>query len=680
MRVFMQSNLLGVEIQRRTRPFASRLSSDEEPSLQTIRWCAATCSAGRVRGGLPVVFATIHLERPPMSPPQILGTVVGARSWGSASLSKRGAWLDFTGPRPRRTVWLMRFLSALISPAAARQYRLSLWLHGRALGLVFAIAFASLGSQIEALVGSEGIVPAAHQLAWIDAQQGSDALWQKPTLAWLDASDGALLALAAFGAAAGGLLCLGIVPALALGACVASYLSLLHVGGPFTRFQWDTLLIEAGFAALPSTPLCLWHRPGRAAGSRLGRHLTSLLLVKLMFLSGWVKLASGDAAWADGTALIHHYETQPLPNPISWWMHHLPSWSHRVMCGVMFAVELLVPALALLPHVKARRAAAFSISALMLAIIATGNYGFFNLVVIVLCLPLLDDGWVEGALRRLTGWSAPATAAGAAPTPSAVAAQRIGGAIGVALAALLIILWSVIAPGTHASRSAIAVAVTIGAFRYAVMRNRSSRPLPLPGGPRPRAPVPYGPLLLGARRRFADTLAAFGILGSSLVLAARVLPAARPLAEVALEDVRGFHMFNAYGLFAVMTTRRPEIVIEGSADGVSWHAYELPYKPGALSRAPPIVVGHMPRLDWQLWFAALAGRPAPWFMRLLERVKAGDRAVLQLFSHNPFSDTPPRHLRAWLYDYRFSSPEERARGGRWWRRGSPRPFAALPDG
>jgi hypothetical protein len=311
----------------------------------------------------------------------------------------------------------------------------------------------------------------------------------------------------------------------------------------------------------------------------------------------------------------------------------------------------------------------------MLAIIATGNYGFFNLLVIALCLPLLDDGLIDSGLRRLRRRSAPADAPpDVARTPSGDAARRTGGAIGVAVAALLIILWSALAPGAHAARIAIALGITAGAFRYAVTRNQSSRALPLPGQPRRRAPVRYGPLLIGARRGFADALAAFCLLGSSLVFAARVFPSARHVARAALEDVRGFHMFNSYGLFAVMTTHRPEIVIEGSADGVTWRAYELPYKPGELSRAPPIVLGHMPRLDWQLWFAALGGRPAPWLGRLLERMKAGDRAVLGLFANNPFPNAPPRYIRAWLYEYRFSSPEERASTGRWWTRGAPRPF------
>jgi hypothetical protein len=124
---------------------------------------------------------------------------------------------------------------------------------------------------------------------------------------------------------------------------------------------------------------------------------------------------------------------------------------------------------------------------------------------------------------------------------------------------------------------------------------------------------------------------------------------------------------NSYGLFSVMTTRRPEIIIEGSHDGRRWLAYELPHKPGALAKRPRFVAPHQPRLDWQLWFAAL-GAPAPWFERLLLRLLEGAPEVLRLIAHNPFPDRPPRYVRALLYDYEMTDLPTRRRTGRWWRR------------
>ncbi len=126
---------------------------------------------------------------------------------------------------------------------------------------------------------------------------------------------------------------------------------------------------------------------------------------------------------------------------------------------------------------------------------------------------------------------------------------------------------------------------------------------------------------------------------------------------------------NGYGLFAVMTTSRPEIVIEGSDDGTVWRAYEFRYKPGDPRRRPRFVAPHQPRLDWQMWFAALGNyEENPWLVRLVGRLLEGSPEVVELLASNPFPEHPPRFVRAALYDYRFTNSEERRRTGAWWRR------------
>ncbi|MEX1245166.1 MAG: lipase maturation factor family protein [Thermoanaerobaculia bacterium] len=126
---------------------------------------------------------------------------------------------------------------------------------------------------------------------------------------------------------------------------------------------------------------------------------------------------------------------------------------------------------------------------------------------------------------------------------------------------------------------------------------------------------------------------------------------------------------NGYGLFAVMTTSRPEIVIEGSDDGTVWRAYEFRYKPGDPRRRPRFVAPHQPRLDWQMWFAALGSyEENPWLVRLVGRLLEGSPEVVELLASNPFPEHPPRFVRAALYDYRFTNSEERRRTGAWWRR------------
>jgi len=140
-----------------------------------------------------------------------------------------------------------------------------------------------------------------------------------------------------------------------------------------------------------------------------------------------------------------------------------------------------------------------------------------------------------------------------------------------------------------------------------------------------------------------------------------------PLAPItALEP---FRIANQYGLFAVMTHPRTELVIEGSYDGQDWHEYDFKYKPGALDARPKFVAPLQPRLDWQLWFAAL-GSPEqnPWVLSLVEHLLRGTPVVLHLLGHNPFADRPPKFIRILRYEYHFTDAATRARTGHWWSR------------
>ena len=136
--------------------------------------------------------------------------------------------------------------------------------------------------------------------------------------------------------------------------------------------------------------------------------------------------------------------------------------------------------------------------------------------------------------------------------------------------------------------------------------------------------------------------------------------------------IRPFRSINSYGLFARMTTTRPEIIVQGSNDGTEWHDYEFRYKPGDLHRRPPQIAPHQPRLDWQMWFAALGNLERPhsryWFFQFLECLLEDSEEVLALLETNPFPDQPPRYVRALAYDYTFTDPATRADTGAWWAR------------
>jgi hypothetical protein len=146
------------------------------------------------------------------------------------------------------------------------------------------------------------------------------------------------------------------------------------------------------------------------------------------------------------------------------------------------------------------------------------------------------------------------------------------------------------------------------------------------------------------------------------------LPGA-PLVAPLAAAVGPFRSVNAYGLFAVMTTKRPEIVIEGSDDGVIWEAYEFNDKPTDVKRRPQWVAPFQPRLDWQMWFAAL-GRyeEEPWLQNFCLRLLEGSPDVLRLLARDPFRGRPPRYVRAELYQYRFSDKATRRAEGAWWTR------------
>jgi hypothetical protein len=134
------------------------------------------------------------------------------------------------------------------------------------------------------------------------------------------------------------------------------------------------------------------------------------------------------------------------------------------------------------------------------------------------------------------------------------------------------------------------------------------------------------------------------------------------------------HLVNTYGAFGSITRTRHEIVLEGTRESTitaatTWEAYEFKGKPGDPARAAPQIAPYHLRLDWLMWFAAMSSpSDHPWFTALLVKLLEGDRETLGLLRANPFPDRPPAYVRALFYEYRFTSPEERRRTGRWWNR------------
>lgn len=281
----------------------------------------------------------------------------------------------------------MRWLSGLVPITWSR----SAGWYLRLLALIYLAAFISLWVQVEGLIGSQGIAPVEPYLQAVRSHMGYIPWWQVPTLCWMNTSDGFLWLQCGAGALLSIVAALGIaqVPVFAL--LWLLYLSLTVASQQFLGYQWDNLLLEAGFLAIFLAPVqWLAWRPRWAEPPVIVMWLQRWLIFRLMFLSGVVKLNSGDPNWRNLTALTYHYWTQPLPTWTSYYASHWPVGFQKFSAVSMFVVELGMPLLMLGPR-RLRTAAALGVIVLQLLILATGNYGFFNLLAIALCVPLLDD-------------------------------------------------------------------------------------------------------------------------------------------------------------------------------------------------------------------------------------------------------------------------------------------------
>jgi uncharacterized membrane protein YphA (DoxX/SURF4 family) len=280
-------------------------------------------------------------------------------------------------------------------------YRLVSALFLRLLGVIYLIAFASIGVQIKGLAGSTGILPINERLIDFAANSGYERYFKLPTLFWLNASDAALVGAAIAGCVAALCILMHWFSRPALIVAYVLYLSLFHATHPFMNFQWDSLLLETGFLAIFLTPQ-----------SRVVILLFRWLLFRLRFMSGISKLSVGDPAWANLTALDTYFEVQPLPNPVAWYMHQLPEWILHFGTFATLVIEILVPLMMFLPR-RWRFAAAWITIFWQVLIILTSNHNWINLLTIVLCLFLFDDRALRrvlpAALQASLDWQAPAS-------------------------------------------------------------------------------------------------------------------------------------------------------------------------------------------------------------------------------------------------------------------------------
>ncbi|HEY1251847.1 MAG TPA: lipase maturation factor family protein [Thermoanaerobaculia bacterium] len=466
----------------------------------------------------------------------------------------------------------------------------------RGLALVYLIAFLVAANQFVPLLGERGLLPVPRfvQAVPFAASPSLFFLWPRDSAfvaaAWLGVAL-ALVALTGLSERRGWL-----PSALTWGALWVLYLSFVNVGQVFYGFGWETMLLEAGF-------LAIFLGGERTAPSIIPIVLIRWMLFRTMFGAGLIKIR-GDTCWRDLTCLYYHYETQPMPNPLSWYFHWLPKPIHKF--GVLFNhfTELVVPFGYFAPQPIAAIAGVVTIF-FHVWLMASGNFSFLGLMTIVLAISTLDDRFLARALRLVPR-------AGALPSRPhrRAAASRAQRGIVRGLAVLVALL---------------SIAPTVNLL-----------------SPRQAMNTSYDPL----------------------------------------------HLVNSYGAFGSITRPRYEVVVFGTSaptvDGQTpWREYAFKAKPGDLHRTPPQIAPYHLRLDWLMWFCGFTPwYGQPWFANFMAKLLQNDARTLSLMAGNPFPDEPPRFVRALLFEYRFTTPEERRKTGDWWVRhlqGEYFPIVSLDD-
>jgi hypothetical protein len=455
----------------------------------------------------------------------------------------------------------------------------------RLLGFVYAVAFLVAAQQLVPLIGEHGLTPANHFLASVQTQLGSGAagMLRVPTLFWLGISDHGMLIFAWTGFALSLVVLAGYANAIILSVLWAMYMSIVHVGQVWWGYGWEIQLLETGFLSIFLCPLLDGRPFPTYRPPILVFWLFRWLGFRIMIGAGLIKLR-GDPCWRDLTCLFYHYETQPIPNPISRYLHFAPLWFHKFATAWNHFIELIVPWFSFGPR-HARHIAGVLLVTFQIFLIISGNLSFLNYLTIIPFLACFDDTFLRHFLPTALVRRAERAAEESEPS-------RINNTIAIALSIVVVYL---------------SVAPVLNLVSGRQLMNYSYDPLDL---------------------------------------------------------------VNTYGAFGSVGRERDEIIFEGTDDTLitgdtKWKEYEFKAKPGDPNRRPPFVAPYQPRIDWQIWFAAMASPgDYPWTLHFVWKLLHNDRGTLSLLANNPFPDAPPHHIRARVYRYRFAPIGDKA----WWKR------------
>ena len=455
----------------------------------------------------------------------------------------------------------------------------------RLLGFVYAVAFLVAANQLVPLIGEHGLTPATHFLGAIQTQLGSTmaGVMRVPTLFWFGISDNALSIFSWIGFGLSLVVLGGYANAVLLAVLWAMYMSIVHIGQIWYGYGWEIQLLETGFLSIFLCPLLDGRPFPKCRPPILIIWLFRWLGFRIMIGAGLIKLR-GDLCWRDLTCLYYHYETQPIPSPISRYLHFSPHWLLKFQTLWNHFVELIVPWFSFGPR-HVRHVAGVLLVTFQIFLIISGNLSFLNYLTIIPFLACFDDTFLRRFLPNSLVSRAERAALESEPS-------RIN--IKVAIALSILVAYLSIAP-------------VLNLVSGRQLMNYSFDPLDL---------------------------------------------------------------VNTYGAFGTVGRERDEIIFEGTDDSIitgdtKWTEYEFKAKPGDPTRPPPFVAPYQPRIDWQIWFAAM-GSPAeyPWTLRFIWKLLHNDRDTLSLLASNPFPNAPPHYIRARLYRYQFAPLSDNA----WWKR------------
>lgn len=457
----------------------------------------------------------------------------------------------------------------------------------RLLGLVYAVAFLAAAEQIIPLIGSHGLLPVDSFLDHVRHLYGSRlaAFFELPSLFWLSSSDSMLRGAAWVGFALACLVAAGYANAILMAVLWALYMSFVHVGQDWYGYGWEIQLLETGFLAIFLCPLLDGRPFPKRAPPRVAIWLFRWLIFRIMLGSALIKLR-GDEVWRDLTALFYHFETQPIPNPLSRWFHFLPHWILKTGVLFTFLAELIAPWFAVAPRI-ARHGAGVVMVLFQGTLILGGNLSFLNWLTIVPALACFDDS-----------------------------------------------LWAKILPSALVARATTAA-----------------------GNARESRPMVVTARVLAVLVGILSIEPVLNLISPGQIMNTSFIP---------------LDLVNTYGAFGWVGKERTNVVFEGTdADQPDDHAVwkDYPYRalPVALDRRPPQVAPYQPRLDWQMWFAAMSTpEDYPWTLDLVWKLLHNDPGALSLLGPNPFPHRPPHYIRAMLYRYQFARPGNPQ--GHWWKR------------